>query len=100
MKRSSIILAALGVLLIALAALVRFVVVPYASKLPGDTDATAHYTGKASLLNAQALQAGDIAHAFLKDQDVTMNRHVYVSSTTSDTAVVHDDSTSRSPDRR
>ncbi|MFF0501940.1 porin PorA family protein [Nocardia aobensis] len=95
MKKSSIILMVVGVLLIVLAAGVRFVAVPVASKLPGNTDITTHYSGKASLLNAQALQTGDTAHAFLKDQDITMDRRVYVSATTSDTAVVHDDTTAK-----
>ena len=93
MKRSTAIFAALGVLFIVAAALVRFVVVPSASKLPEDTDASSQYSGKATLLNTAALQSGDVANAILRDQDVTMERRVYVSSANGDTAVVHDNAT-------
>ncbi len=48
MKRSSKILAMLGILLIAMASVVRFTRIPYASKLPKDTGSTAHYRGEAS----------------------------------------------------
>jgi hypothetical protein len=88
-------LVVLGVVLIAAAAIFRFVVVPMASKLPADAETTAQYVGKATMLNPQALQAGDVANALARDLDVTNDRHVHVSATNGDTAVVHDDSTIR-----
>ena len=53
-RRSSIVLGVAGVAVIVLAIVVRFVVVPIATRLPGDTDVTAHYVGVASLLNSEA----------------------------------------------
>ncbi|WP_063002599.1 porin PorA family protein [Nocardia mikamii] len=96
-RRSSKILVAVGVLLIALAAVVRFILVPALSKLPGDLDVNPLYEGKGTLLNAQALQAGDVAHVIASDVPVTVNRHVYVSSTDGDTALAHDDITLVAP---
>lgn len=93
MRRSSIVLGLLGVLLVAAAAIVRFVVVPTTTALPSDLDVNVHYAGKGSLLNAAALATGDVANALVKDIDVTIDRHVFVSKTDGDTAVVHDDST-------
>ena len=86
-----------------LAALLRFVVAPTATKLPGNTDTTATYSGKGSVLNAAALQAGDVAGALARDIPVVLDRHVYVSATNGSTAIVHDDGTlkagsSSSPD--
>lgn len=92
-RRSSKILVALGVAFIALAALLRFVLVPSLSKLPGDLDVNPVYEGTGTLLNAQALQAGDIPNVIASDVPVTINRHIYVSSTDGDTAVAHDDVT-------
>ena len=58
-RRSSIVLAAVGVVLIVLGVLVRFVVVPVATKLPGSTNLSVTYSGTATLLNSSALQSGD-----------------------------------------
>ena len=52
MRRSSKILIGLAGLLVVLAALTRFVVLPMGSKLPANTKASAQYTGTATLLNA------------------------------------------------
>ena len=96
-RRSSKIPFVVGVLLIAAAAAIRFLLVPSATKLPADLDSTAQYTGTANLLNAQALQSGDVANAIARDVPVTIDRHIYVSSTTADTAVTHDDTTLNTP---
>ncbi len=93
MRRSSIVLAVLGVLLVAAAAVVRFAIVPGATDLPSDLDTTAHYSGKGTLLNAAALTSGDVANALARDIDITSDQHVFVSKTDGDTAVVHVDST-------
>ncbi|MET8430481.1 porin PorA family protein [Nocardia sp. NPDC004860] len=90
-RRSSKILLAVGVLFIALAALVRFVLVPTLSKLPGDLDVNPVYEGTGTLLNAKALQAGDIANVIVSNAPVRIDRHIYVSSTDGDTAIAHDD---------
>lgn len=103
MRRSRWILVGFGVLLIALAALLRFVVGPTATRLPGNTDTTTTYSGTGSVLNAAALQTGNVAGALAQGIPVTLNRHVYVSATNGGTAIVHDNGTlkagsSSSPD--
>ena len=45
MRRSSAVWGVIGLVLIALAALTRFVVTPYMAQLPSDTDVTVTYTG-------------------------------------------------------
>ncbi|MET9268926.1 porin PorA family protein [Kribbella sp. NPDC003557] len=93
MRRTAWILIGFGVLLLVLAALLRFVVAPAATKLPSDTDTTTTYSGKGSVLNVAALQSGDVANALARDIPVTLDRHVYVSDSDGDTAIVHDDGT-------
>lgn len=97
LRKSSAVLMILGVLLIALAAVTRFVVTPALTKLPGDTDTTAHYDGTATMLNSAALAAHDTAHAIAKDVPITMDRHIYVTDTDGDTATVHDEVTMHVP---
>ncbi|MFF5010313.1 porin PorA family protein [Streptomyces phaeochromogenes] len=89
-RRSSIVLAAVGLALAALAVLVRYVVVPIATKLPGDTDETVHYSGKATMLNSEALQSGDTAHAINSNVPIAVDRRLRVTSTHGDTAVMKD----------
>ncbi|HEU5474663.1 MAG TPA: porin PorA family protein [Actinophytocola sp.] len=93
MRRSSLVLALLGVLLVAAAAVVRLVVVPGVTDLPSDLDTTAHYAGKGTLLNTSALMSGDLVNVLARDVDVTSDQHVFVSKTEGDTAVVHVEST-------
>jgi len=91
MRRSSIVLLVVGVLLLALAAVTRFLAYPAVDQLPSDFDRTVVYTGTGSFLNASAVQSGNAANALLLDQDVTVSRHVKVTSTHDSTAVVEDD---------
>src|SRR5215813_8581032 len=93
MRRSGWILVVLGVLLVVLAGILRFVFAPNATKLPSDTDTATTYSGTGTVLNATALQSGDVANALLRNIPVTLDRHVFVSSTDGNTAVVHDDLT-------
>ena len=93
MRRSRLILVGLGVLLVVVAALLRFAVAPSATKLPSDTDTTTTYSGKGTVLNVAALQAGDVSGALARDIAVTLGRHVYVSASNGSTAIVHDDGT-------
>ncbi|MEV8539592.1 porin PorA family protein [Streptomyces sp. NPDC051572] len=89
-RRSSIALAAVGLALAALAVLVRYVIVPIATKLPGNTDETVHYSGKATMLNSEALQSGDVAHAINSNVPITVDRRLRVTSTHGDTAIIKD----------
>ncbi|UIX29235.1 porin PorA family protein [Streptomyces sp. GQFP] len=90
LRRSSIVLAAVGIVLAALAMLVRYVIAPIATKLPGDTDETVHYSGKATMLNSEALQSGDTAHAINSNVPITVDRRLRVTSTHGDTAIMKD----------
>jgi hypothetical protein len=93
LRRSSILLAALGAVLICLAAIAQFVVTPLLTMLPGNTDKTVAYTGTATVLNSKALQTGDVSHALVKGVPVTIERRIHVVSTNGDVAMVADDST-------
>ncbi|MEU2001917.1 porin PorA family protein [Rhodococcus sp. NPDC019609] len=83
----------IGLVLIALAALTRFVVTPHLAQLPSDTDVTITYTGTATLLNPDALQAGDTANAVANNVPVTIDRRIHVLDTEGSTAVVADEAT-------
>lgn len=90
LRRSSIVLITIAVILAAVAAVLRFIVAPNATKLPEDADQTVHYAGKAAMLDAGALQSGDTANALKTDIPVTVDRRVRVTSTHGDTAVLQD----------
>ena len=89
-RRSSSVFFALGVILVALSLVVVAVVVPFATRLPGNTDLMVHYSGTASLLNPAALQSGDIGHALASNVPTTVDRRVQVVSTDGTTAIVKD----------
>ncbi|MFB7244325.1 hypothetical protein CW362_24345 [Streptomyces populi] len=98
MRKSTWILTAAAVVLVAGSATTRFGVYPALHQIPSDADGTFHYKGTASLLNASALAAGDRAHAFLHDLPVTLDRRIAVKDTDGRTAVVLDDAVLRGPD--
>lgn len=97
LRRSSKIFVALGLLCVILAGVLRFLVVPAMTKLPGSVDVTARYEGTGTLLNAAALQAGDYGNVIAADVPVSVDRHIYVSETAGDNAVAHDDVTVSAP---
>jgi len=90
-RRSSIVLAGIGVILIVLGVLVRFVVVPVATKLPGSTSLGVTYSGRATVLNSSALQSGDTKNVIAANVPTTVDRRVQVTSIHGDTAIVSDD---------
>jgi Porin PorA len=90
-RRSSIVLGAVGVVLIAAGVLVRFVVVPIATQLPGSTDLPVTYSGTGTLLNSSALQSGDTKHVIAANVPVTVDRRLKVTSIHGGTAIVADD---------
>src|SRR5260370_32990377 len=77
-RRSSIVLAAVGVVLIVLGVLVRFVVVPVATKLPGSTNLSVTYSGTSTLLNSSALQSGDTKNVIAANVPTTVHRRRHV----------------------
>jgi hypothetical protein len=85
------VIAALGVLLLAAAAVLYWVVLPSQAKLPADTDTTRQYDGTAKLLlNSVAVATGDFANAIIRDAPVTASRTVKVLATDGDAAQVSD----------
>ena len=67
----------LGVVLVAGGLAVKYVVLPSQAKFPADVDATRVYDGElAVMMNAAALETGDLANLFLKDIPVTIDRTV------------------------
>ncbi|MEU3948271.1 porin PorA family protein [Streptomyces sp. NPDC029526] len=89
-RRSSLVLITVAVVLVAVAAVVRFVVAPNATRLPEDTDQTVHYAGETAMLDSEALRSGDTADALGPGIPVTADRRVRVTSVHGDTAVLED----------
>ena len=87
LTRSAIVLAVVGVLLLAVAAVVRVVVVPTVSKLPEDTDILQEFEGTYSGLNPGALSGGS-GNVLLEDAPVEASRRIAVESVEGDTAIV------------
>jgi hypothetical protein len=92
-RRSSIILGAVGVVLIALALVIVFVIVPIATQLPGSTNLPVTYSGTGTLLNSAALASGDTKHVIATNVPITVERQVKVTSVHGGTAIVADDLT-------
>ncbi len=84
-------LVVLGVLSLAAAAVLAWVVVPDRKQMPSDTDTTRQFTGTAKvLLNPQALAAGDPRGALLTNVPITAQRTVKAVATDGDSAQVSD----------
>jgi len=77
-RRSSIVLAVIGIVLIVLGVLIRLIVVPIATKLPGSTNLGVTYSGTATMLNARALQSGDTKHVIAANVPMTVDRRLKV----------------------
>ena len=85
-------LAVLGVLSLAAAAILAWVVVPQRKVLPADTNTVRQYSGTAGvLLNPQALAAGDFRNALRTNVPVTAERTVKVLATDGNVAQVSDE---------
>jgi hypothetical protein len=87
--RTRIAMAAVGVVLVAGAGVVRFVVLPSVAKLPANTNTTNVYTGTAPvLLNAAAVTPGSTAPLLWHNLPLTINETVKVLKSSSSAAVV------------
>jgi hypothetical protein len=90
--RKSILFSVSGVvLLVAAAGAVRLVARPSLQQLPANLDTTLYFAGTADLLDASAMQTGDLAAAFRHNVPITAQEHVRVISTHGRTAVVTDE---------
>lgn len=92
MRRWGVAVAILGVLMLAGAAVLRFVIIPGSMQLPANTNETIVYTGKMTALNAAALQHGDMHHAVTRGLPVTIHRTIKVLQTDGNKALVQDSS--------
>jgi len=89
----------LAFVLIAGGLLVRFVVYPSQLKLPDDVDVTRSYEGDlAVMMNAAAIESGDLANLFVTDVPVTIVRNVKTLTVGGDDgAIVSDAATMSGP---
>ncbi|MGK5533575.1 porin PorA family protein, partial [Streptomyces sp. URMC 129] len=100
MRRSTWLFTGFAALFLVLSAVTRFALYPAVQKVPDDVDANPRYEGTATVLDQEALATGDLAHAFLVDVPVLMDRHIEVVHTTSDTAVFSDSRVLLGPEGR
>ena len=91
-------LVGLGVLLIAVAAIIKFVILPGQAQLPDDLDSSRTYEGSVTVLNAAALNSGDLANLFLTDVPVTIDRGVKAVEVDGGEALVEDSQNMTAPD--
>ncbi len=92
MRKTAISLAVVGVVFLVAAGLLAFWITPqYIARLPGDSNTTRTYGGQiAVVVIPTALQQGDLAGAIKRRLPETVNRHVQVSQTSGNTALVKD----------
>jgi len=84
-------LGVLGVLCLAAAAILKWVVTPNEAKLPSDQNTTRQYEGNAKiLLNPQALSTGDLTKAVLVNTPVKANRNAKVLAVQDNAAEMQD----------
>ncbi len=89
----------LGVVMLLGGLAVKYVVLPSQAKFPADVDSTRNYEGElAVMMNAAALETGDMANLFLTDIPVTIARSVKtVEVGGNDGAIVSDHAVMSSP---
>lgn len=89
----------LAFVLVAGGLLVRFVVYPSQLRFPADVDVTRNYEGElAVMMNASAIETGDLANLFLRDVPVTIDRNVTTLEVGGDDgAIVQDAATMSGP---
>ena len=88
-------LVATGAVLQTIAVLLAFVFAPQATRLPDQADVTAKLSGTVTMLNKQAIQNHDLAHVFVRNAPLTVDRRVHVTGTANhgNTAIVAVDQT-------
>src|SRR4051794_27225876 len=91
MRKASIAIGALGVLLLIAAVVVRWVVAPAMVKLPDTTDETRTFVGTASaLLNPTALASGATSNVVLRNVPVQATHQTKVLESTSGSSLIED----------
>ena len=92
MRKWGMAVAVLGALMLAGAAVLRFVIIPGSMQLPANTNEKVVYTGKMTAPNAAALARGDMKNAVTRDLPVTIQRTIKVVQTDGNKALVSDSS--------
>jgi len=92
MRKWGVVVAVFGVLMLAGAAVLRFVILPGSMQLPADTNEKVVYSGTMTALNAAALQRGDAKNAVIRDLPVMIQRTIKVEQTDGNKALVSDSS--------
>ena len=87
-RKSSVALLVVGVLLIAVAAAIRFLILPSLTKLPDDLSQAQRYEGTLQALDPQAFQSGDLANLLTPEMPITADRSLTVDAVDGDTAIV------------
>ncbi|WP_280218564.1 porin PorA family protein [Nocardia neocaledoniensis] len=87
-RKSSVVWLALGVVLIAAAAIIRFVALPALTKLPADLDQSQKYEGTLQTIDPKAFAANDLAHLLSPEVPITADRSLTVDTVSGDTAIV------------
>lgn len=90
MRKTSWYLGAAAALLVATSAVTRFAVLPAVHQVPDDADFTMHFAGGMTMLDPQALQAGNLSGAIVRDLPVTVDRHVHAVHASGSTVVLSD----------
>ncbi|MET7305147.1 porin PorA family protein [Embleya sp. NPDC005575] len=90
MRKTSWYLGAAATLLVATSAVTRFAVLPAVHQVPDDADFTMHFAGGMTLLDPQALQAGNLPGAIVRNLPVTVDRHVHAVHASGSTVVLSD----------
>lgn len=90
---------ALGLLLVAGGLVLKLAVLPALAVWPDDVDSTRTYEGTlVTMLNPAALQTGDLAHLFLEDVPVSVDRHVTTEQVDGNQALVKEEVRVYGPD--
>ncbi|GCE02426.1 porin PorA family protein [Embleya hyalina] len=90
MRKTSWYLGAAATLLVTASAVTRFAVLPAVHQVPDDADFTMHFAGGMTMLDARALQAGNLPGAIVRDLPVKVDRHVHAVHTSGSTIVLSD----------
>lgn len=99
MRRTQLLAGTIGVLAIASAATLRFVVVPGQAQLPADTDTSRAYEGTIGvMLNAEALAAVDLANVMVRDLPISIERTTTVTDVADGNATVTESAVVSAPD--
>jgi hypothetical protein len=93
MRRWGVVVAVIGLLLLAGAAVLRFVVVPNGQVLPADTAEQIAYAGTLTAVDPAAIGEGDLGAATVRDLPLTVERDFEVLDTEGDLARVSDTAT-------